>query len=134
MTDENTYDTVLDAVRAARRIQDREHEGYGVGVSFDFNDTEWAWVQWCLTSDGDTVWNADVLELCFPASRDAVATVLRSRGYEPDETLSGGHNAHIWRLSDEQKSWETEDEMVAYIVDQVRAIGGADGMTFTAYP
>lgn len=134
MTDEKTYNTVLDAVRAARRIQEREHEGYGVGVSFDLDDTDQAFVQWCHSRDGDTAWNLDVVEIGFPASREAVAIVLRSRDYEPDETLRSKFDANIWRLSDEPKSWETEDEMVTYIADQVHAVGGMDGMTFTAYP
>lgn len=130
----STYTTVLDAVRAARIIQEREDDGYGVGVSFDLNERQWAWIQWCHTREGATDWNVDVVEICFPKTREDSAATLRSRGYSPHETASDEYDANIWHLSDDQKSWGTEEELVAYMAEQIHVIGGVDGMTFTAYP
>jgi hypothetical protein len=74
------------------------------------------------------------VEICFPATQDDVAGTLRSRGYVPDEKMRAEFEVNIWHLADPPKSWDTEDEMAAYIAEGLNVIGGLDDMTFHRLP
>lgn len=132
-SDQTTYTSVNEAVRAARCAQDREDDGYGVGVSFGSGDDS-SWVQWCHTSRGDTAWTLDLVEACFPKTRHEVATALRQRGFEPDEEMQTEYETNIWRFAGPPKSWAAVDELNSWLVELLRAVGAEDGMPLTVYP
>lgn len=126
-----SFDKILDAVRAARSIQDAEHDGFGAGVSFELANGDAAFVQWCRTARPDAPWTIDRLEVSVPAQDGDLQDQLRARDFEPDLALA---EFNIWCHTSEKQSWATEDELVDYLVSLTSLIGGRDGMEFTAFP
>lgn len=128
---ESTFTSIDTALRAARAAQLTEP---GVGVSCTVGG-ETVYVQWVLEDEFEPVdgpWRLEALEVSLPEGDPAVAERFAGLGFSLDEELA---EFNIWTPDDlESTSWPDEEALVAHLAVLLQALGGVDGMTFTAYP
>lgn len=122
--------TVREAVCAARELQVREGDTYGVGIEFTApGDTEASFLQWTLSGDAGSPFQIELLEASSPGMALTLAAILEENQYSRSAELDG-----IWTADTSMLHLATETDLIDFLESQVRLLGAADGMPFLIYP